>query len=181
MARRYQWFTRRRDGVVTVRLRPDEAALLIQVANELSTLLDQEGDAAGASNAVIERLFPKAYLDPTEESREREYAALAHADLLRSRFDRLAALLATLEPVVQGTKPQTLELSDDAVQEWMGVLNDARLALGVAVGVSEDLEPDDVDDDDPRHLGLEVYQLLTWFFGELVDVSLGAMPKSGSE
>ena len=56
MARRYQWFTRRRDGVVTVRLRPDEAALLVQVVNELRTLLDS-GDGA-----VVERLFPKAYL-----------------------------------------------------------------------------------------------------------------------
>src|SRR4051812_13079640 len=136
MARRYQWFTRRRDGVVTVRLRPDEAALLVQVANELRTVLD-----GGGESAVAERLFPKAYLDPTEEGRESEYAALAHADLLRSRFDRLAALLTVVEPVARETKPQTLELSDDAVQEWLGVLNDARLALGVVVGVTEDLDP----------------------------------------
>ena len=40
VARRYQWFTRRRDGMVTVRLRPDEAMLLVQVTNELRTLLD---------------------------------------------------------------------------------------------------------------------------------------------
>ena len=175
MARRYQWFTRRRDGTVTVRLRPDEAALLVQVATELRTLLDA-GDGA-----VVERLFPKAYLDPTEESREREYAALAHADLLRNRLDRLAAVLATLEPLARADGPQTIALDEDAVQEWLVVLNDARLALGVAVGVTEDLEPDDVDDDDPRRFGLEVYQLLTWFFGELVDVALAATPRAGLE
>jgi hypothetical protein len=175
MPRRYQWFTRRRDGMVTVRLRPDEAALLVQVAGELRTLLDA-GDGA-----VMERLFPKAYLDPTEESREQEYAALVHADLMRARIDRLAALLETVEPIARGTATETIPLSDDAVQEWMGVLNDARLALGIAVGVTEDMEPDDVDDDDPRRLGIEVYQLLTWFFGELVDVALGAVPQSGIE
>ncbi len=178
MARRYQWFTRRRDGVITVRLRPDEAALLVQVATELRTLLGAEHETSGA---VIDRLFPKAYLDPTEESREQEYAALVHADLLRSRLDRLAALLETVEPITRERTPQTIPLSDDAVQEWMGVLNDARLALGVAAGVTEDLEPDDVDDDDPRRVGLEVYQLLTWFFGELVDVALGAIHESGIE
>ncbi|HEY3832106.1 MAG TPA: DUF2017 family protein [Acidimicrobiia bacterium] len=175
MARRYQWFTRRRDGVVTVRLRPDEAALLVQVGNELRALLDS-GDGA-----VIERLFPKAYLDPTEEGREREYAALVHADLMRSRLDRLAEVLATIEPLTQATKPQTIALDDDAVQEWLAVLNDARLALGVAVGITEDLEPDDVDEDDPRRLGIEVYQLLTWFFGELVEVALAATPESGHD
>jgi hypothetical protein len=178
MPRRYQWFTRRRDGTVTVRLRPDEAALLVQVAGELRTLLNQEGQSDAA---VMERLFPKAYLDPTEESREQEYAALVHADLMRERIDRLAALLETVEPIARGTSTETIPLSDEAVQEWMGVLNDARLALGIAVGVTEDLEPDDVDDDDPRRLGIEVYQLLTWFFGELVDVALGAVPQSGIE
>jgi hypothetical protein len=175
VARRYQWFTRRRDGIVTVRLRPDEAALLVQVANELRTLL------AAGDGAVIDRLFPKAYLDPTEEHREHEYAALVHADLMRNRLDRLAALLETLEPVARSKSTETLELNDEAVQEWMTVLNDARLALGIAVGMTEDLEPDDVDDGDPRRLGLEVYQLLTWFLGELVDVALGAMPEAGLE
>ncbi len=176
MARRYQWFTRRRDGVVTVRLRPDEAQLLVQVVAELRTLMGLDGEA---NAAVMERLFPKAYLDPTEEARENEFAALVHADLMRTRLDRLAAVVSTLEPVAQSDKPQTIELRDDAVQEWMAVLNDVRLALGVAVGLSDDLEPDDVDDDDPRRLGLEVYQLLTWFFGELVEVALASTPKSG--
>src|SRR4051794_691427 len=102
MARRYQWFTRRRDGMVTVRLRPDEAALLVQVAGELRTLLDA-GDSA-----VLQRLFPKAYLDPTEENREREYAAMVHADLMRDRLDRLAAVLETLEPITRSSSPETV-------------------------------------------------------------------------
>ena len=62
---------------------------------------------------MIERLFPKAYLDPTEEGREREYAALVHADLMRSRLDRLAEVVATLEPLTHGTKPQTIALDED--------------------------------------------------------------------
>ncbi len=176
MPRRYQWFTRRRDGVVTVRLRPDEAALLLQIGGELRTALTEPDDGP-----VMGRLFPQAYLDPTEEMREREYAALVHADLLRIRLDRVTAMLESVEAVARGNSVRTLELTDEAVHEWMGVLNDARLAIGVAVGMTEDLEPGDVDDDDPRRFGIEVYTLLTWFFSELVDVALGTMPTGGME
>jgi hypothetical protein len=56
------------------------------------------------------------------------------------------------------------------------VLNDARLALGTAIDVTEDLEPDDIAPDDPRYRPLQVYSLLTWFFGELVDVVAEGLP-----
>jgi hypothetical protein len=174
MARRTQWWARRRDGAVTLRLLPAEAQLLVQVFDELRTMLDGSPD-----DPVMRRLFPAAYLDPTEEAREREYEVLAHASLLRTRLDSLAELLDVLEPVTRATKRVELVLDDEQVGRWMGVLNDVRLALGVAIDITEDVDPDDYELDDPRRLGVEVYALLTWFFGELVEVLLGTMPESG--
>jgi len=174
VARRTQWWSRRSDGVVTLRLLPDEAQLLVQVFSELRAVLDGPPD-----DPVLARLFPTAYLDPTEEAREREYQVLAHSSLLRTRLDSLRELLDTLTPVADGHKRVELELNDEQVGRWMGALNDVRLALGVAVDVGEDADPDDLELDDPRRVGVEIYALLTWFFGELVDVLLGAMPEEG--
>ncbi len=176
MARRTQWWSRRRDGAVTLRLLPDEAQLLVQVFGELRAMLDGAPD-----DPVMQRLFPTAYLDPTEEAREHEYQVLAHASLLRTRLDSLAELLAALEPIARGTKRVELVLDDDQVGRWMGVLNDVRLALGVAIDIDEDVDPDDYELDDPRRIGVEVYALLTWFFGELVDLLLGTVSESGLE
>lgn len=169
--RRTQWWSRRGDGVVVLRLLPDEAQLLQQVFRELRGLLDDSPD-----DPIVERLFPAAYLDPTEEARETEYQVLAHASLMRTRLDTLGELLAALDPIARGRKRVELALDDEQVQRWMGALNDVRLALGVALGITEDVDADDFDVDDPRRLGVDVYGLLTWFFGELVDVLLGALP-----
>lgn len=174
MARHTQWWDRRPDGSVTLRLLPDEAQLLVQVFQELRDLL-----AGPPSDPVLARLFPAAYLDPTEEAREREYEVLAHASLLRARLDSLAALLGALEPIAAGRTRAELVLDEAQVGRWTGVLNDVRLALGVSLGVTEDSDVDDFELDDPRRVGIEMYGLLTWFFGELVDVLLGAMPEAG--
>lgn len=176
MTRRYQWWSRRGDGAVTLRLRPDEAAFLAQLFRELRRSLVSSDD-----DAIAQRLFPRAYLDPTEEVAEREFQVLGHSSLLRTRLDSLGSLTALIEPIAAGRKPVTLVLSDDDVPRWMGVLNDVRLALGVALGVTDDLESDDLDPDDPRLFGVEIYSLLTWFFGELVDLQLGALPETGLE
>ena len=172
--RRTQWWSRRADGIVVLRLLPDEAQLLQQVFRELQNLLDDSPD-----DPVVKRLFPTAYLDPTEEAREHEYQVLAHASLMRTRLDTLGELLATLDPIARGRKRVELALDEEQVNRWMGALNDVRLALGVALDISEDVDPDDFELDDPRRLGVEVYGLLTWFFGELVDVLLGALPEDG--
>ena len=173
---RHNWFRRRRDGSITVELRPDEAALLLQIIGELRGAFEQPADSP-----ILQRMFPRAYLDPTEDAAEAEYSALANAALLRSRLDRTQALLEVLEPVARGERSRALELSEDDIPNWMGTLNDVRLAMGVAFNVDEDTEPEALDDEDPRKFALEVYSLISWFFGELVDVVAVGMPIEGLE
>ena len=40
-------------------------------------------------------------------------------------------------------------LDEAAEAQWLGVFNDARLALGTALDITEDTELDDFDADDP--------------------------------
>lgn len=171
---RHNWFRRRRDGSISLELRPDEAALLLQIVGELRGSLEQPADSP-----IMQRMFPRAYLDPTEDAAEAEYRVLATAALLRTRLDRTEGLLAVLEPVARGDRSVALELSDDDIPMWMGTLNDVRLAMGVAFDVDEDTEAEDLADDDPRKFALEVYSLISWFFGELVDVVAVGMPIDG--
>jgi hypothetical protein len=66
-----------------------------------------------------------------------------------------------------------VEIDGDEAQAWLGALNDARLALGTRLGVTEDLDYDDIPEDHPDAAAHAVYRWLTWLEGDLVDTLLG--------
>jgi uncharacterized protein DUF2017 len=170
-------FRRGRDGRILVRLEAAEVELLRSLAGELGELL-----AAGdRSDPATARLFPRAYLDPTEEAAEIEWQALSGASLVSERLDRLAALIEATD--ADGTAPAAttieIELDDEGEVAWLGVINDARLALGSRIGVTDDDDLSGVADDDPRSAAVAVYGWLTWLQGELVEVLLAGQPVQG--
>jgi hypothetical protein len=67
-------------------------------------------------------------------------------------------------------------LDEDAVGALVSVLNDARLALGTQLGVTEDTNFEDLDPSDPRAPGLAAYAWLTFVEGELIETLLGDLP-----
>jgi hypothetical protein len=161
------------DGGVRVTLAEPEAALLRNLPDELRTLYDagNEGDPARA------RLFPRAYLDPTEENAEDEWQQLVHPELLRERLaalEHVVSSLAAAEPTRGGEVVVTLV--PDAVNAWLAVLNDARLALGTRLGVNDGTDYEDLDSDDPEAPAMAAYAWLTYLEGDLVETLLGGMP-----
>src|SRR5919202_5981179 len=142
---------RRRHHAIEVSLDLGEAAILTRLCNELSSLFSAPPPAAGEENAdrVLERLFPRAYLDPTEEKAEAEWQELVHGDLVEGRQQAVS----TVRRVLAGTRPHRgrLEatLTEEEAQAWLAVLNDARLALGTSLDVTEDLDFSRLDPDDP--------------------------------
>ena len=118
-----------------------------------------------ADDPARARLFPRAYLDPTEEAEEAEWQALVHPDLLRQRLDALeldhasARRGAELDRATGGRST----LTPDEVQAWLGVLNDTRLVLGTRLGVTEE-EPE-LDPADPEAGPYALYHWLTWAAG----------------
>ncbi|MDQ1468403.1 MAG: hypothetical protein QOH10_2818 [Actinomycetota bacterium] len=166
---RGHWVRRDRGGQVVVRLEPLEAETLVAVVAELRAVLE-----AGAGNdPVSRRLFPRAYLDPTEEEAEEQWQSLVQPDLLRTRLDALAAMTASLT-TADPTRRGNLEIVlDDASQaQWLGVLNDARLALGTSLDITEETELDHFETDDPQRGRFLLYSALTALEGELVDALL---------
>ena len=90
------------------------------------------------------------------------------------RFDRV---VSSLEAAERRRGEFTLELTVDDVTAWLRVLNDARLALGTRLGVTEETTVDDLDPDDPATPGLAAYAWLTYLEGELVETLLEDLPE----
>jgi hypothetical protein len=164
-------FRRRPDGTLAVALGDEERAFLVGLTNELSELLT----AGDADDPVAARLFPAAYLDPTEEEAEAQWRSFVHPDLLRDRLAALESVGARLRGVEGSPGRGEVVLDEDEQGQLLGVLNDARLALGVRLGVTEDLDLADIPPSDPTYHAHQVYAWLTYLQGELVDELLGGL------
>ena len=168
-------FRRGEGSTLVVSLHEDEVVLLRALARDVREFVVAPRD----SGPVSERLYPRAYLDPTEETAEAGWQDQGHSDLVTSRLAALDTLTATLESPRQkkrGVVEVTLDADGEA--QWLGVLNDARLIVGTAAGVTEDDVPADrgVDPQDPRFQLLRMYAWLTELQADLVDVLLGDLP-----
>ena len=147
--------TRTRSGQFKVRLAREERELLRSLPDQLRSLL--MSDDPGVS-----RLFPPAYRDDPE--REAEYQRLMKEDLVARRLDALSIVEATVDAD---------RLEEEQLLAWVGVLNDVRLVLGTSLGVTEDLDPDDIGPEDPRAGGLALYGYLSFLLETMVEALAG--------
>ncbi|HLG01548.1 MAG TPA: DUF2017 family protein [Acidimicrobiia bacterium] len=146
-----------------VELEGQEIALLAGLPRQLEDVI------AAVDGPVHARLFPAAYLDPTEDEAEREWQRLMHGELLRGKLAAVGAFRDTLDHAAPTARDRVeLVLAPDEVDTWLAVLNDVRLALGVTFEVTEDLEIEAISTDDPRAPGLHLYAYLTWVQDALI-------------
>ena len=166
--------SRARGGALELSLSDEERDLLRSLPDQLRSLYEAGADDA---DPVRGRLFPRAYLDPTAEDAEREWRDLVHPELVRDRLASLDRLLSALDGARGARRGGVvLTLDGESVGALLSVLNDARLALGTQLGVTDDLDYDDLDPDDPRAPGLAAYGWLTYVQGELVEALLTELP-----
>jgi Domain of unknown function (DUF2017) len=166
----------RRDSALVLRLHDREVQVLRWVFADLDRLIAEGADA----DSVTKRLFPRAYLDPTEEAAEADWQLGAHGDLVELRQSALRAVALDLDAAapVTGREPmREVVLDPERAEQWLGVLNDARLALGTALGLTADTDLGDIEPDDPRFEPYLVYDWLTHLLGAL----LGAVAEPGAD
>jgi len=161
----------RPDGSVDLVLDPAEGDLLRDIPEQLSRLYEAPPD-----DPALQRLFPRAYLDPTEDRAEQEWQALTHPELLRERLARLDVVLATLDRSEPKGRRVKVALGPDDVAAWLAVLNDARLAFGCRLGITDDSDVNRIDSDDPLGLEKAAYAWLTMLQGVLVEALLETLP-----
>lgn len=165
-------FTHRDDGV-ELALGPAEAALLRDLSNQVVAVVIGPEAELGA-NPVRDRLFPRAYDDPTEDSAESEWQSAVRPDLVRAKSQALEGLLADLD---RGRKGQgsgvVVSLAEARLEVWVAALNDLRLALAVSIGLTE--EHQEVPDDHPQAPMFDAYHWLTYLQGELIEEMIGPL------
>ena len=166
-------FRRNRANGFDVVLDAGEAAVLTRLCEELTTLFSTDGDTGEKADPVLERLFPRAYLDPTEEEPEADWQRFAHGDLVDGRRRALAVVEGTLAGAEARRGRFELTLDEDQAQAWLSVLNDARLALGTRLEVTEDMDMSGLDPDDPDTAPFAVYWWLGLMEERLIDVLSG--------
>lgn len=168
---------RRSKGRLVLTLFPLDVEVLRDLAGQLESLFEG-GVPERGGDPLRDRLFPRAYLDPTEDSAETEWQSAVHDDLVRQKSDAVAALVDSLD-TGKTNRDGALELTlaPELVEQWAGALNDVRLALGVALEMTE--EEIRVEPGDPRLPGLQLYDWLTWLQGSLVEELLEAIGEAG--
>ncbi|MFF3844750.1 DUF2017 domain-containing protein [Streptomyces sp. NPDC002328] len=123
-----------------------------------------EGPSEPPADPVLKRLFPDAYTDPEatpgpREAEERqahsaEFRRFTENDLRAGKRENALAVVRSLDELGAGGEGgAVLELSTEASRQWLGALNDLRLAIGSRLDIADE---DDTDllyrlpDEDPR-------------------------------
>lgn len=161
---------RRKGGQYVARFQAGEAAVLHQVVAEVLALLSNGFDRA---DPIVERLFPDVYRDdPAVSADLRRYT---DDDLKAGKLDRAGALLASLPP-----GGGEVRLDEEQADAWLRALTDARLALGLRLGITDETDLEEELDDavlrDPtsaRVGQLSVYAYLTYLQESLVEALVG--------
>ncbi|MEU8467001.1 DUF2017 domain-containing protein [Streptomyces sp. NPDC029006] len=124
-----------------------------------------EGPSEPPADPVLRRLFPDAYTDPEQapaspaDAEERqahsaEFRRFTENDLRAGKRESALTVIRTLDalaPVDEGGA--VLELSPQESRQWLGALNDLRLAIGARLEITDE---DDTDllyrlpEEDPR-------------------------------
>ena len=142
-----------RDGAGGVRLRLHEGDVLLlrELLGELEAKLDDPDDPA------LRRLFPQAHDDPESEE---QYQSLVRDQLVDGRSQAAVTMRETLRKETLGA---------DEADAWLRALNDLRLVLGTRLDVTEDLDYESIDLNEPRGRDLAVYGYLSWLQEQLVE------------
>ncbi|MCY3633813.1 MAG: DUF2017 family protein [bacterium] len=143
------------DGTYRLELRREERALIAAIVPDLRSLLaDDPGDE------MLTRLFPTAR--PDDPDAEAEYRELVRDELVSKRLARLDIVAELAEATV---------LDQEQLAAWMGAVNDIRLVLGTRLGVTEDDEFEETDEEDPEAVARSAYWYLGWLLEHLVEAS----------
>ena len=136
----------------------------------LVQLMNMDGPTEISSDSALARLFPDAYHDDEEASRD--FRRYTEPDLRRAKLENVRLVLDVLDddqPKVQLTATQ--------VQAWLLALNDLRLILGTRIGIGEEFDEfdsvDQLDDEDvlqDTNPGIYLYDYLTFLQDMLVQV-----------
>ncbi|QKV94726.1 DUF2017 domain-containing protein [Streptomyces sp. NA02950] len=170
------------DGGAALALDEVEISILRSLAVQLAELIgpgDQpdgaadpldalfaEGPSKPPADPALARLFPDAYVAPdaelgADEEKEAhaasaEFRRYTENDLRARKREDALAMVRDLDALTSGEvvrDPVVLELAPEGSRQWLGALNDLRLAIGTRLEVTDDDDGGELlqlPDSDPR-------------------------------
>ena len=170
-------FQRTATGRVVLRADKVERGLLASVARQVIDLVKPEempedadplaaalgwteGDVGPSDDPAVARLLPNAYADEAESA---DFRRFTERDLRQTKVQHATTVLEEIER--SGEK-----ITVGSPESWLGTLNDARLAIGTRIQISEDNHEElaGLSEDDPRAGLFHVYDWLTFLQESLV-------------
>ncbi len=173
-------FYRHGDNAYVVQLSESEREVLTNLVEQILELLGERADKhvddplaamvgitshdSPPEDDVLLRLLPNAYADQVDASEFRRYT---ESTLRSKKYGHSMSMRITLKTAIDGI----IEVDHDGANDWLGAMNDIRLALGVRLKVEqtnhEELEL--LAPDDPLRGVYAVYNWLGWLQGSLID------------
>ena len=112
---------------------------------------------------VLLRLLPNAYADQVDAAEFRRYT---EATLRSKKYAHSMSMRMGLKSAIDGI----IEVDHDGANDWLGAMNDIRLALGVRLNVEQNShdELELLAPDDPMRGVYAVYSWLGWLQESLI-------------
>jgi hypothetical protein len=172
-------FHRHGDNAFVAEFSESEREVLINLVEQIIELLGERTDNhvddplaamvgitthdSPPEDEVLLRLLPNAYADQVDAAEFRRYT---ESTLRAKKYGHSMSMRITLKSAVDGI----IELDHDGANDWLGAMNDIRLALGVRLKVEqtshEELEL--LAPDDPMRGVYAVYSWLGWLQESLI-------------
>jgi len=144
-----------------IELGEDETALVARLLDELRQLLTNPSPD-GSEQMLIVRLFPVAH--PDDEEAEAEYQRLMRDDLVESKL----AAISRVETVLTAERRSDRVVDEEGLVDFMQSLNGIRLVLGTMLGVTDDPDAEEVDEQVESSPEYHLYAYLSWLLEHCV-------------
>jgi hypothetical protein len=172
-------FHRHGDNAFVAEFSQSEREVLINLVEQIIELLSERSDHhvddplaamvgitthdSPPEDEVLLRLLPNAYADQVDAAEFRRYT---ESTLRAKKYGHSMSMRISLKSAVDGI----IEVDHDGANDWLGAMNDIRLALGVRLKVEqtshEELEL--LAPDDPMRGVYAVYSWLGWLQESLI-------------
>jgi len=172
-------FHRHGDNAFVAEFSESEREVLINLVEQIIELLGERTDNhvddplaamvgitthdSPPEDEVLLRLLPNAYADQVDAAEFRRYT---ESTLRGKKYAHSMSMRITLKSSVDGI----VEVDHDGTNDWLGAMNDIRLALGVRLKVEQNShgELELLAPDDPMRGVYAVYSWLGWLQESLI-------------
>ena len=144
-----------------IELGEEETALVARLLDELRQLLTNPAPD-GAEQSLTMRLFPVAHADDPEA--EAEYQRLMRDELVQSKL----AAISRVETVLTAERRSDRVVDEEGLVAFMQSLNGIRLVLGTMLGVSDDPDTEEVEEQVENSPEYHLYAYLSWLLEHCV-------------